>query len=118
VSEVRDNQDEPLSLLTIALPPWFERRTVTIAVGEELGPREASWRDELVSVEAGSLDIVSPDGTVLHLTAGAMLFLDGVAHVALRATGDVPTVLAAVRRRRDPETGPGAGPAPSLGSTP
>ena len=33
MSEVRDNGDQPLSLLTIALPPWFERRVVTIAVG-------------------------------------------------------------------------------------
>jgi hypothetical protein len=112
VSEVRDNRDEPLSLLTIALPPWFERRTVTIAVGDELGPHEASWRDELVSIEAGALEIVGPDGTVLHLTAGAVLFLDGIDHVALRATGDVPTVLAAIRRRRDPETGPVQGPPP------
>lgn len=102
MGEVRDNRDEPLSLLTIALSPSFERRTVTIAVGDELGPRDAAWQDELVSVEAGALDIVGPDGTVLHLAVGAVLFLDGVDHVALRATGDVPTVLAAIRRRRDP----------------
>jgi hypothetical protein len=99
VSEIRDERDGPLSFLALALPPWFERRVVTIAVGDELGPCEASWRDELVSVEAGALDIVGPDNSAVHLTTGAVLFLDGVAHVALRATGDVPTVLVAIRRR-------------------
>jgi hypothetical protein len=117
VREVRDDRDGPLSLLALGLPPWFERRTVEIAVGAELGPDDGAWRDEIVSIEAGALDIVAPDGTVLHLDTGAVLFLDGVAHVALRAAGDVPTVLAAVRRRR-PETGPAPRHPPSLGSDP
>jgi hypothetical protein len=101
VSDVRDERDGPLSLLALALPPSFERRVVTIAVGDELGPGAASWRDEIVSVEAGALDVVGPDDLAVHLTTGAVLFLDGVAHIALRATGDVPTVLVAIRRRRD-----------------
>jgi hypothetical protein len=96
---MRDERGGPLSLLTLALAPGFERRTITIAVGERLG-RGEPWRDELVSVEAGALDVVGPDGHSLHLTVGALLFLDGVDHVALHASGDVPTVLVAIRRRR------------------
>ncbi len=52
-----------------------------------------------MSIESGRPSIEGPDGTVVRLTAGAVLFLDGVAHVALHNPGDVPTVLAAIRRR-------------------
>jgi hypothetical protein len=92
-------QDGPLRLLALALPPWFQRRVVTIAPGETVGAGDSAWRDEIVSVESGALDIVGPDGAVLHLGAGAVLWLDGVAHVALRGAGEEPTVLAAIRRR-------------------
>jgi hypothetical protein len=92
-------EDRPLRLLALALPPWFERRVITIEPGETVGAGDSAWRDEIVSVEAGALDIVGPDGAVLHLDRGAVLWLDGVAHVALRGAGEEPTVLAAIRRR-------------------
>jgi hypothetical protein len=98
VPEIRERR--PLRLLDLALPPWFERRVVTIAPGETLDAAGSGWRDEIVSVEAGALDIVGPDGGVLHLDVGAVLWLDGVPHVALRGAGEGPTVLAAIRRRR------------------
>jgi hypothetical protein len=99
VSNSRDQRDRPLSLLALRLPPWFERRTVTIGPGDELSAGDSSWHDEIVSVEAGALEIVAADGVVIHLATGAMLFLDGMAHVALRNPGPDPTVLAAIRRR-------------------
>jgi hypothetical protein len=92
-------QGRPLRLLALALPAWFERRVVTIGPGETLDDGDWGWRDEIVSVEAGALDIVGPDGDVLHLDVGAVLWLDGVPHVALRGAGEGPTVLAAIRRR-------------------
>jgi hypothetical protein len=98
---VRDTRaDPPLRLLALALPPWFERRVITISPGEALEAGGSEWRDEIVSVEAGALDIVSVDGSVLHLDRGAVLWLDGVANVHLCGAGDEPTVLAAIRRRR------------------
>jgi hypothetical protein len=97
---VPDIRERPLRLLSLALPPWFERRVVTIAPGETLEAGNSAWRDEIVSVEAGALDVVGPDGSVLHLERGAVLWLDGVPHVALRGAGAEPTVLAAIRRRQ------------------
>jgi hypothetical protein len=72
---------------------------VTIAPGETLDAGGSEWRDEIVSVEMGALDVVGPDGSVLHLSHGAVLWLDGVPHVSLRGAGEQTTVLAAIRRR-------------------
>jgi hypothetical protein len=99
VSNSRDQRDRPLSLLALRLPPWFERRTVTNGPGDELAAGDASWHDEIVSVEAGALEVAATDGVVVRLAMGAMLFLDGMAHVTLRNPGPEPTVLAAIRRR-------------------
>ena len=74
--------------------PWFERRTVTIGPGEELAANASSWHDEIVSIEAGSIDVVGADGSIVHLPTGAMLFLDGLVDVALRNAGTEPAVLA------------------------
>ncbi len=93
-------QRRPLRLLALALPQWFERRVVTIQPGETVDAGDSQWRDEIVSVEAGALDVIDLDGAVLHLHQGAVLWLDGVPHVALRGAGQEPTVLAAIRRRR------------------
>ena len=91
------------------------RRVVTVAPGDVLPPHITCWRDAIVSVEQGEMEMVGPGGHVLHLRAGALLLLDGVEHVEVRNTGTGPLVLAAIRRREsDPHPSGGA----SLGSTP
>ena len=88
-----------LSLLALRMPPWLERKTVTIAPGDELPEHITCWRGAIVSVEAGVIEMVGPDGELLRLGAGALLLLDGVEHVAVRNVGNEPVVLAALRRR-------------------
>ena len=100
-AEFRSHLDGSLHLLSLTLPPWCVRRTVTIDVGAALAPDGTSWDDELVSVEEGVVELESPSGAVVVLSAGAVLWLDGVPYAALRCAGDVPVVLAAIRRRRE-----------------
>ena len=98
----------PLRLGALRLPPAFERRTVTIAPGDALPPHITCWRDAIVSVEQGWLEMVGPGGEVLRLGAGAMLLLEGVEHVEVRNVGDEPLVLAAIRRREPDARPPGS----------
>jgi hypothetical protein len=99
-SQVPDVRLEgPLDLRSMRIPPWVVRRTVTIAVGGALPGDDPAWRDEIVSVAAGTIDIVGRCGRVVRLEAGAVLYLDGVPHVEVRCAGDVPAVLVALQRR-------------------
>jgi len=97
-----------------ALPPGFERRTVTIAAGDVLPPHITCWRDAIVSIEQGEMEMIGPGGEVLRLGAGALLLLDGVEHVEVRNIGAEPLVLAAISRRESDPRSPGG---PSVGST-
>ena len=90
---------EALSLLALRMPPWLERKTVTIAPGDVLPEHITCWQGAIVSVEAGVIEMVGPDGELLRLGAGALLLLDGVEHVTVRNVGTDPVVLAAIRRR-------------------
>jgi hypothetical protein len=91
----------PLRFGALAVPPWLARRVVTIPVGGELadcGP----WGDEIVAIEAGTIEIHVPNGPRLTLGPGAVLWLDGIPHADARCTGEVPAVLVAIRRVADP----------------
>ncbi len=88
----------PLRLRTRTLPPSLLRRVVTIPVGGVLAP--GSWHDEIVAVEEGGVDVLLACGGRLPLDVGAVLWLDGVAHLGIRCSGDVPAVLVAIRRAR------------------
>ena len=81
------------------MAPWLERKTVTIAPGEVLPEHITCWKGAIVSVEAGVIEMATPNGELLRLGEGALLLLDGVEEVAVQNVGDVPVVLAAIRRR-------------------
>ena len=55
----------PLHLGALSLPPWCARRTVTIEVGAAITPATTSWDDEIVSVEAGTIELESPNGDLV-----------------------------------------------------
>ena len=88
-----------MSLLALRMAPWLERRTVTIEPGDWLPEHITCWKGAIVSVEAGVIEMATPGGELLRLRAGALLLLDGVEEVAVQNVGDVPVVLAAIRRR-------------------
>lgn len=85
------------------LPAAFRRRTVVVEPGGRRPYDDVEWRDELVVVERGRLDLECRDGGVRTFPTGAVLCLDHLALRALRNRGADPTVLVAVSRRPRPE---------------
>ena len=73
-------------------------RTVRLGPGQTLGFRPAWWRDALVVVERGSLELVCTDGGRRCFGPGAVLWLDGLPVTLLRNPGPVGAVVIAVCR--------------------
>jgi hypothetical protein len=88
-----------VSFLGKPLPPGFELRTVAVEPGDELPYRDDDWRDALVIVERGELDIECVRGGHRQFRSGAILWLTGLPLRMLRNLGSEPVVIAAVSRK-------------------
>jgi hypothetical protein len=95
-----DIDREDLSFLGRRIPEGFELRVVAVAPGNERPYNEAEWRDCLVVVERGELDLECLGGTRRRVRCGDVLWLVGLPILTLRNEGDEPAVLVAVSRRR------------------
>ena len=82
--------------------PRFNLRHVTIAGGRDLAFDEADWRDAIVVVERGSLEIECLGGNRSTFATGAVLCLDGLPLRTLHNSGNEPVVLFALSRGRRP----------------
>jgi len=80
------------------LPPGFRRRRVTVAPGAARAYDAAEWRDAIVLVETGELDLVGRDGGGPRFGPGAVVALADLPLRALRNRGPEPAVLVAVTR--------------------
>jgi hypothetical protein len=80
----------------------FELRVTAVAPGHTLAYRASDWRDALVIVEEGAIDVEWLDGTRRRFGCGAVLWLDGLPLRALANPGLESAVLLAVSRRRPP----------------
>ncbi len=85
------------------VPRSFHRRRVVVRPGAPLPYVAARWRDTLVVVEQGELDLECRRDGVRRFPTGAVLHLDGLALRALHGPGPGPTVLITVTRRRPVE---------------
>ena len=83
------------------LLPAFVQREVVLAPGAERAYVAAEWRDALVIVEQGSLEVVGFSGACRRLECGAVLWLAGLPLRALRNPGSVNTTIVAISRRSD-----------------
>lgn len=90
---------EPLFFLPGRSGPGFETRLVTIAPGETRGFDEAEWRDALVVVQSGEIEVECSAGGRRGFGRGAVLCLTGLRLRALHNRGADPAVVAAVKRR-------------------
>jgi hypothetical protein len=77
----------------------FELRAVTVEVGTARIYNEAEWRDALVVVTRGEIELESVDGESCRFRRGSVLCLVGLPLRALRSRGTEPAVLVAVSRR-------------------
>jgi quercetin dioxygenase-like cupin family protein len=95
-----DDDRSPLPFADRRLSPRFERRAVVIAPGCARAYHEAEWRDAIVIVESGQieLELVGPGRPCFE--RGDVLWLDGLPLRALHNRGSEPAVLVAVARRR------------------
>jgi hypothetical protein len=90
-----------VTLLGRLLPPAFVRREVVLAPDAERAYVAAEWRDALVIVEEGSLELVGLSGTRRRLECGAILWLWGLPLRSLRNPGSVNTRIVGISRRTD-----------------
>jgi hypothetical protein len=89
-----------VSFLDRHLPPAFRLRTVVVAPGCARAYDEAEWRDALVVVERGEIELESASGDRRCFGCGDVLSLVGVPLRALHNRGPEPALVVAVFRRR------------------
>ena len=80
-------------------PPGFELRAVSIEAGESRIYNESEWRDALVVVTCGEIELESVRGGSCRFGRGSVLCLVGLSLRRLRSRGTEPAVLVAVSRR-------------------
>ena len=96
---IDDDHLERPSFLGKPLPPTFELRLVTIPPGGVRAYQEAEWRDALVVVERGSIELETRHGRRRAFATGDMLCLVGLSLRALHNHGRESVLLVAVSRR-------------------
>jgi hypothetical protein len=84
----------------------FDVRRIVFAPGTERPYVEAEWRDSIVVVESGRLELECSGGSSRGFGRGAVLWLIGLPLRVLRNAGTVPTVLVAVSRPRTARPAP------------
>ncbi len=91
---------ERLDLLWRALSSSFGVRVHVLEPGCERPYDAAEWRDALVEVDRGEVELEFRSGDAVRVGPGDVLWLYGLALRALRNRGHVPVVLVAMFRRR------------------
>ena len=89
-----------------AAGPAFERRTVAVPAGCERAYDEAEWRDAVVVVACGEIELESSAGASCRFGVGDILWLVGLPLRRLRNPGREPAVLIAVSRAGSDEFSP------------
>jgi hypothetical protein len=84
----------------------FDRRVVSVPPGRTRDYDEADWRDALVLVVRGEIELEGQGGSRERFARGAVLSLAGLSLRALHNQGAEPAELVAVRRRRAARAGP------------
>lgn len=108
----------PFSFLGRRLGRAFELRVIAIAPGHSRAYEEAEWRDAIVVVERGELELECTRGGRRNFGRGETLLLAGLPLRALHNPGREPVLLAAVSRRSrrsadSPATETSDGPTPA-----
>ena len=83
----------------------FQVRRIVVAPGAERPYDESEWKDALVVIESGKLELECRSGTRSRFDRGDVLWLIGLPLRVLRNRGAVPTVLVAITRFRTARTG-------------
>ncbi len=97
----RGTSDEgPLAFVAGTLTPPFRRSVITVEPGTTRWYEEREWRDSLVVVHRGEIELECVRGGRRRFTEGDILWLGGLDLRAVHNHGAKPAVLVAVSRRR------------------
>ena len=80
--------------------PIFDIRTVALEPGGSLAYQEEEWRDALVTVESGEVELEMTCGRSCFFGQGDLIWLEGLPLASIHNRGDEPTVLVAASRNR------------------
>ena len=75
-------------------------RTVALPPGSTLPYREEEWRDALITVETGEIELRMTCGRSCFFQRGDLLWFQGLPLASLHNRGDEPVVLVAASRNR------------------
>jgi hypothetical protein len=92
--------DDRISFLGKPIPRAFVLHEVTLAPGGAHRYVEAEWRDALVVVEQGAIELECTAGRRRRFERGAVLWLAGLPLRALHNAGSEPAVVVGVSRRQ------------------
>ena len=81
------------------LPASFERRRVVLQPGTSRPYVDEEWRDALVTVDSGDLEIECLRGGSRTFSAGDILWFSDLGLRTMRNRGLIPTVLISITRR-------------------
>lgn len=93
---------DPISFLGRGIDPAFEKRVIAVAPGSSRAYDEGEWRDALIVVERGEIELESVAGRRRRFGWGDVLWLAGLPLRALHNRGREDAVLIAVSRCRGP----------------
>jgi hypothetical protein len=80
-------------------PPGFEVRAVAVEPGVDRIYHEAEWRDAIVVIVCGEIELHGVDGDRNRFGCGDILWLVGLPVRAIHNPGAVSAVLVAVSRQ-------------------
>jgi hypothetical protein len=99
IPRVRSRADEWRAFLGRRLSSSFERRVVSIQPGSARDVDPDAWRDAIVIVRRGELELDCAYAGRASFAPGAVIWLSGRNARWLRNRGEEPVVLVAIRRR-------------------
>jgi hypothetical protein len=79
-------------------PPGFVVRAVAVEPGQARAYDDAEWRDAIVAVALGDLELECLSGSAYRFRQGSVLWLADLPLRALHNRGSEPVVLVAVAR--------------------
>jgi hypothetical protein len=79
-------------------PNRFLRSVIRLAPGASLSCSDPSWRDALLVLGQGEIEVRTPDGSTGRFSTGAVIAVADIPLSVVHAVGPEHAVLAAVRR--------------------
>jgi hypothetical protein len=84
------------------VPTGFRRSVIRLAPGASVSCSDPSWRDALLVLGQGEIEVRTPSGSTGRFSTGAVIAVADIPLSVVHVVGLEPAVLAAVRQSRPP----------------